>query len=185
MTELLTAEKSNNNYESYVKSIKSSGQHLLAVVNDVLDFSRIGAGRLDLEEVDFSVPALVEGVRSIFASQAHERGLTFKVAVPDDLPTVRGDPTRLAQVLINLVGNAMKFTNKGEVDVLVAENADAQGRVKLRFDVRDTGVGIPPEKGADLFDPFVQSDSSMARRYGGSGLGLAICKRLIDAMGGA
>jgi signal transduction histidine kinase/DNA-binding response OmpR family regulator len=185
MTELLAAEQNGGKDAMYVKSIQTSGQHLLAVVNDVLDFSRIGAGKLELEDVSFSAPALIESVRSIFLSQAQERGLALRVTVPEDLPIVRGDPTRLAQVLINLVGNALKFTEQGEISITVVQRADDNGRVKLRFEVRDTGVGIPPERGPELFDPFVQSDNSMARRYGGSGLGLAISKRLIGAMGGA
>jgi PAS domain S-box-containing protein len=185
MADLLAGAHLPERERGYVEAIRASGRHLLSIINDILDFSRIEAGRLELEQVDFSVFFLLEQVRSLMAPQAAERGLglEFKFETPSP-PVVQGDPTRLQQVLLNLVGNALKFTQKGGVTVAVS-HGPADGRMaRFRFEVRDTGIGIPKEKQAELFEAFAQADRSTARRYGGSGLGLAICKRLVGAMGG-
>jgi signal transduction histidine kinase/ActR/RegA family two-component response regulator len=185
MTDLLAADDLSEKHTRYVQNIKNSGRHLLAVVSDVLDFSRIEAGKLELEAVSFSMIDVLENVRSMLFPEAAERGLQMLIDVEDcPPPPVRGDPTRLAQVLINLVGNGIKFTQQGEVRIRLIHEVVDGGRVKLQVHVHDTGAGFPIEKEAQLFEPFVQADSSMTRRYGGSGLGLAISKRLLDAMGG-
>jgi signal transduction histidine kinase len=161
------------------------GRHLLSVINDILDFSRLQAGRLELERVDFSVPGLLDEVRSLLAPPARERGLELRFELDEHSPPIGvGDPTRLRQVLLNLVGNALKFTHKGGVAVAVSSRPEGEGRVRLRFEVRDTGIGMTPGQAAGLFRAFAQADRSTARRYGGSGLGLAISKRLVEAMGG-
>jgi signal transduction histidine kinase/CheY-like chemotaxis protein/HPt (histidine-containing phosphotransfer) domain-containing protein len=185
MAELLAAEPLGDKQRDYVEAIRSSGKHLLAVVNDVLDFSQIEAGGLELERVDFPLAEPIEQVRFLTAPQATERGLGLRFELDEGLPpVVRGDPTRLRQVLLNLVGNALKFTHKGVVVVTVSGRAEGEGHVRLCFEVLDTGIGIPEEKRAELFDAFTQVDRSTSRRYVGSGLGLAICKRLVEAMGG-
>jgi signal transduction histidine kinase/CheY-like chemotaxis protein/HPt (histidine-containing phosphotransfer) domain-containing protein len=171
--------------KSYVQTIRSAGRHLLTIVNDVLDFSRSEAGRLQLQVVAFSLPALLEEVRSFAAPQAVEHGLDLHFDVHAELPAVlQGDPARLRQVLVNLVGNGLKFTPEGAVTVRV-RHQPASGRVaRLRFEVEDTGIGMTAEQLAGLFQAFMQADRSVTRRHGGIGLGLAISKRLVVAMGG-
>jgi two-component system, sensor histidine kinase len=169
----------------YVAGIRASGRHLLVLINDILDFSRIEAGKLDLETIDFGIPEVMEQVRSLLAPQAAERGLDLGFELDPDLPPMlRGDPTRLKQVLVNLVGNGLKFTHRGGVTIAVCHRASPNGPVRVRFEVKDTGIGIPAEKQTILFDAFSQADSSTTRQYGGSGLGLAICRQLVAAMGG-
>jgi signal transduction histidine kinase/HPt (histidine-containing phosphotransfer) domain-containing protein/ActR/RegA family two-component response regulator len=184
MTDLLVMEDLSKRQRNYVDAIHSSGRHLLSVINDILDFSQVEAGRLVLEQIDFSVAELLEQVRSLMMPHATERGLQFSVAIDrHSPPVVRGDPTRLRQILLNLVGNALKFTSSGGVRLCVrcAEGSEA---VKFRFEVRDTGIGITAEQQTELFQAFAQAERSTARTYGGSGLGLAISKKLVDAMGG-
>ncbi|HEX8374470.1 MAG TPA: ATP-binding protein, partial [Geminicoccaceae bacterium] len=186
MADLLAAEELTGRQKGYVAAIRTSGRHLLSVVNDILDFSRIEAGRLELERVDFSVPGLLEEVRSLLAPQARERGLELRFELDEHSPPIGvGDPTRLRQVLLNLVGNALKFTHEGGVAVAVSSRPEGEGRVRLLFEVRDTGIGMTPGQAAGLFQAFAQADRSTARRYGGTGLGLAISRRLVEAMGGA
>ncbi len=167
----------------YVEIIRDTGRQLLTLLNDILDVAKLEAGRLDLERIDFSLAEVLEQVRSLLAPQAVERGLALRVeqATPASL-VLRGDPTRLRQVLVNLVGNGLKFTSRGSVTLTVRPTAGDPGR--LRFEVADTGIGIPPERQAELFQPFVQADSSTTRLYGGTGLGLMICRSLVTAMGG-
>ena len=162
--------------------IRDSGGLLLAVLNDVLDLSKIEAGRLDLVEQDFDLAALAASLREGFAGQAQDKGLAFEVAVaPEARGVWRGDVDRLRQILGNLVSNALKFTMTGAVAVRFASAEDGSG---LRIDVADTGIGISPEMQPRLFDKFVQADSSTTRQFGGSGLGLAICRELATLMGG-
>ena len=187
MADLLVAEPLGAKQKGYAQAIRTSGRHLLSVVNDILDFSRMEAGGLELERIAFSLAQMLEQVRSTMAPQATERGLTLRFVVDEAVPPiVCGDPTRIRQVLLNLVGNGLKFTHAGGVSVAiraVPERAiDRPGL--LRFEVRDTGIGIPAAKQAGLFEAFTQADRSTARRYGGSGLGLAICRRLVEAMDG-
>src|SRR3954451_17854132 len=185
MADLLAAEPLSDKERHLVEEIRSSGRHLLDLLSNVLDVSRIESGRLELEQISFSISELVEAVRSMLAPQAVERGLTLAFELDESVPpSLKGDPTRLRQVLIKLVGNGLKFTSRGGVSVSVSHCPEPDGRIRLRFEVRDTGIGIPQEKLAEMFKPFVQADSSTTRRYGGSGLGLTISKRLVEAMGG-
>jgi PAS domain S-box-containing protein len=187
MADLLAGERLGERQRAYVEAIRSSGRHLLDVLNDILDFPRIESGRLELERVDFSLAAALERVRSLMTPRALELGLELRFEDDGRLPpVVRGDPTRLGQVLLNLVGNGLKFTPRGHVAVTTRQGAGAgPGEARFRFEVRDTGIGLGDEAPARPFAPFSQADRSTARRYGGSGLGLAICRRLVGAMGGA
>ncbi|HET8747164.1 MAG TPA: ATP-binding protein, partial [Ramlibacter sp.] len=185
MMDLLATELLAPRQQRYVDAMRSSGRHLLSVINDILDFTRIESGRLELEEVDFQLHNVLEEVRSLAHPLAVERGLALNLET--GLPpgeVVRGDPLRLRQVLLNLVSNAIKFTDRGSVTLAVARAPQADGTQRFAFEVRDTGVGIPADKIAHLFTAFTQADRSISRRYGGSGLGLAISKRLVEAMGG-
>jgi signal transduction histidine kinase/ActR/RegA family two-component response regulator len=185
MADLLATEDLAERQNGYVEAIRASGRHLLTILNDILDFSRIEADRLELERIDFSPGGVLGELRSLVAPQAAERDLAVAFELDERAPRmVRGDPTRLRQVLFNLLGNALKFTREGRVSVVARQTARDGQVARLRFEVRDTGVGIPPERQAALFEPFSQHDASTTRRYGGTGLGLAICKRLVEAMGG-
>jgi signal transduction histidine kinase/ActR/RegA family two-component response regulator len=186
MADLLATEDLAERQDRYVEAIRVSGRHLLTILNDILDFSRIEADRLELERIDFSLGGVLGELRSLVAPQAAERDLDVAFELDEGAPpTVRGDPTRLRQVLFNLLGNALKFTREGRISVAARQTARDGQVARLRFEVRDTGVGIPPERQPALFEPFSQHDPSTTRRYGGTGLGLAICKRLVEAMGGA
>ena len=185
MADLLAADELPSKARDRALSICSSGRHLLAIVNNILDLSRIEAGGLRLDRVDFSVVEAVDQVRSLVALQAAERGL--ELTVEHDACSsamVRGDPTRMKQVLLNLVGNAVKFTPRGSVRVRVFYRHEDLGCTRVRFEVHDTGIGIPLDKQAELFVAFSQVEGSITRVYGGTGLGLAISKRLVEAMGG-
>jgi two-component system, sensor histidine kinase len=185
MTDLLMDAHLPAKERGYVLGIRTSGRYLLTLINNILDFSRIEAGKLELEATDFAIPEMLEQVRSLMAPQATERGLELRFEFDEHSPpVVRGDPTRLKQVLVNLVGNGLKFTHRGGVTVAVSRRSKDGGRERFHFEVRDTGIGIPEEKRAVLFHAFSQVDSSITRQYGGSGLGLAISKRLVEAMGG-
>jgi signal transduction histidine kinase/ActR/RegA family two-component response regulator len=167
-----------------VATIKRAGEHLLAVVNDILDISKIEAGKLRLDDVQCDLPALLSDVESLLRPKAESKNLALAVRLVTPVPQlVRTDPTRLRQILLNLAGNAVKFTHQGQVEVSVAvvgKDADT----KLYVYVQDTGVGMSPEEAARVFTPFTQADASVTRRFGGSGLGLAICRRLAILMGG-
>ncbi len=170
----------------FTRTIRESAEALLTIINDILDFSKLEAGKLDLEDTDFDVAALVDSVIDILSPRVEAKGLAFGAQIAPSVPLlVRGDPGRLRQILVNLVGNAVKFTAKGRVCLSVERLDDGNAAVaRLCVSVRDTGIGIAPEAQARLFSMFSQVDASMARRYGGSGLGLAICKRLTAIMGG-
>ena len=169
----------------YLTKTKVAAQALLGIINDILDFSKIEAGKLDVENTDFRLEQVLEDLSSVVSQKVHDKHLEFLIASPNDLPSnFIGDPLRLGQILINLVNNAVKFTDCGEVVVAVAEEEEVRGRLKLRFSVRDTGIGMTPEQIARLFQPFSQADSSTTRKYGGTGLGLSISKRLVEVMGG-
>ncbi len=176
----LTAEQ-----RQYVRIFRRAGSNLLNLLNDILDLSKIEAGQVELEEIDFDLADTLDKVCELLGLHAHEKGLELACRTMPDVPaSLRGDPTRLRQVLMNLVGNAIKFTEKGEVVLRVERQPDSGHSVWLRFAVSDTGVGIPEEKLADVFKSFTQVDASTARKYGGSGLGLAISKYLVERMGG-
>ncbi len=186
IVDLLEAENPTPRQQSYLQSIRTSGRHLLSIINDVLDFSRFETGRIELETVDFSLPALLEQLQALLRPLASDRGVSLGFEPSEHSPpVVRGDPTRLRQVLLNLAGNAIKFTPEGRVTVRARHHPLGDGRYRMRFEVEDTGIGIAPDKQKDIFDAFTQGDNSTNRRFGGSGLGLAISKRLVTAMGGS
>jgi two-component system sensor histidine kinase/response regulator len=169
----------------YVQTVKVCADHLLSLVNDILDFSKLEAGKQEVEVIDFDLRMAVEGVVDLLAPRAREQGLDLVCAIQADAPCLlRGDPGHLRQVLTNLVGNAVKFTRRGEVVVRAAVEEETQDRVRLRFSVTDTGIGIPRDRMDRLFKSFSQVDASTTRRFGGTGLGLAISKRLVELMGG-
>jgi signal transduction histidine kinase/DNA-binding NarL/FixJ family response regulator len=184
MADLLADEHLDENASRYVAAIRRSGRQLLAIVNDILDFQRLEAGRLPLHEIDFKLDEVLEDVRSAMLPMAHERSVILTVAPPADI-VVRGDAVRLKQILFNLVGNALKFTMRGRVDVLVELEDRPQGGLNLCIEVRDTGIGISTQDLGLLFQPFMQADGSTSRRFGGTGLGLTICKQLVLLMGGS
>jgi signal transduction histidine kinase/CheY-like chemotaxis protein len=176
----LTAEQ-----QGYAETVRRCGDTLLALINDVLDFSRLEAGKLTIDGVDLDLRTLMEEVTTLLAPQAHDKGLEVVCAVPPDFPAfLRGDPGRLRQVLTNLVGNAIKFTEAGEVIVEVADAVETATQVSFVLRVRDTGIGVSQDRQAAIFESFTQADGSTTRRYGGSGLGLAICRQLVELMGG-
>ena len=169
----------------YAHGIHASGEALLEIINDILDFSKIEAGKLELEMMDFDLAEAIEEVAALAAEPARARGLELVAYASPDIPgLVRGDVGRLRQVLLNLVSNAVKFTNDGEVVIRAGVGPSDRDRVMVHFEVTDTGIGIAPEGTEHLFEPFSQADASTTRRYGGTGLGLAICRRLTEAMGG-
>jgi len=171
--------------QEYAETIRTSGDALLTIINDILDFSRIEAGRLELEEIDFDVRQIVEEVVELLAAQSRTKGLEIASLVYRNVPPiVRGDPGRLRQILTNLAGNAVKFTDAGEVVVRVALAEEAGEVAVIRFSVSDTGIGIAPEVQERLFQAFSQADESTTRRFGGTGLGPAISRRLTEMMGG-
>ncbi|MBI3958457.1 MAG: PAS domain S-box protein [Chloroflexi bacterium] len=186
MTSLLLDTNLSDEQLDYVSTIRSSGDHLLAVINDILDFSKIESRKLELESVPFNLRESVETSVDLFASEAARRGLELVAVFAPDVPSMAiGDSTRLRQVLTNLIGNAVKFTQSGEVVVSIAREAVQDGLTRLRFAVRDTGIGIASESQERLFKSFSQVDASTTRKFGGSGLGLAISRRICEAMGGS
>jgi signal transduction histidine kinase/CheY-like chemotaxis protein len=185
MTDLALETELTSEQREYLQTVKMSSDALLAVINDVLDFSKIEAGKVDLEVNDFNVRDCLESTLKTLALRADEKGLELLCEVAPEVPeVVRGDSSRLRQVVVNLVGNAIKFTDEGEVALKVhVEAEDGEDRI-LRFTVSDTGIGIPQDKRESIFDPFSQADNSTTRKYGGTGLGLTISTRLVAMMGG-
>ena len=168
-----------------IQTAANSAEALLDVINDILDFSKLEAGKFELEKIEFDMAALVEDVCSLMASRAHAKGLDLNCFVPATLPhRWRGDPTRIRQVMINLTGNAVKFTEAGEVSVNINELSETDGFSGIRIEVMDTGIGMTQETQAQIYQPFSQADSSTSRRYGGTGLGLSICRDLVSLMEG-
>jgi protein-histidine pros-kinase len=185
MTELALDTRLDTEQRHYLSVVKSSAESLLTMVSDVLDFSKIEAGKLIVERIPFSPRALLQDVAQSMALTAQSKGLEVLVNVAPLVPEqVVGDPTRLRQVLTNLLGNAIKFTAQGEVALQVTVDEIGQDEAVLHYSVRDTGIGIPLEQQRTVFDAFAQADASITRRFGGTGLGLAICKRIVELMGG-
>jgi len=185
MTGLLLDTVLDDEQRRYAETVRGSGESLLALLNDILDHSKIEAGKLDLEIMDFDLRAMVEDFAFTQALRAHEKGLEFICYVAPDVPAfLRGDPGRLRQILINLAGNAIKFTPMGEVSVSVKVVSESENSAMLRFSIKDTGIGIPADKQRLLFQKFTQIDSSTSRKFGGTGLGLSISKQLTEMMGG-
>lgn len=185
MTGLLLDTDLNSEQRDYAETVRHSGEALLTIVNDILDFSKIEAGKLDIEEVDFELRTMVEDVLDLLAEQAHGKGLELTCLIHANVVDwVTGDPGRLRQILTNLVGNAVKFTDTGEVIVKVTLASETSDQALLRFAVTDTGIGILPEAQTQLFQAFRQMDGSFTRRHSGTGLGLTISKQLVELMGG-
>ena len=185
MTDLLLDSPLNSEQRQHAQIVRSSAEALLAIINEILDFSKIEAGKLELEMLDFDPRLTVEDTAEMLAVKAQEKGLELTCMIDPEVPALlRGDPGRLRQILVNLVGNAVKFTHQGEVAVRVNLAAADDNRATLAFRVTDTGVGIPRSRLSALFASFVQADGSTTRKYGGTGLGLAIAKRLAELMGG-
>ncbi|MGK4568592.1 two-component regulator propeller domain-containing protein [Flavobacterium sp. 3HN19-14] len=185
MASLLSETQLDNEQHEYTDTIVNSGESLLMVINDILDFSKIESGNMDIEHEDFDLRLALEEVMDIFTSRLAKMQIDLVYEIDKNVPQhIIGDSLRLKQVLINLVGNAMKFTSKGEIFVNVAVEKQVGDHYEIRFNVRDTGIGIPEEKQGQLFQAFSQVDSSTSRKYGGTGLGLAICTRLVALMNG-
>jgi PAS domain S-box-containing protein len=186
MTELLLETDLDPRQREYAQTVRTSGEAMLALMNDILDFSKVEAGKLEIENIEFNVQATIDDVVDLLAARAHVKGLGMEADVDSSVPAVvRGDPGRVRQVLINLIGNAIKFTQQGAVVVRVRQAEAVGGDPVVRFEVSDTGEGIAPDKLATVFRPFVQADSSTSRKHGGTGLGLAISSQLVALMGGA
>lgn len=185
MTDLLMDTELNEEQREYVAIIKKSSEALLSIINDILDFSKIEAGKLELESTEFNLYDIVENTVQTLALKAHEKGIELVNFIDPEVPEiVVGDPGHLQQILTNLINNAIKFTEKGEVSVYCKLNRELKSKYELYFEVKDTGIGIPSEKIEEIFSPFKQADSSTTRRFGGTGLGLSITKSLVEMMEG-
>ena len=185
LAHLLLKSELSGKQRDFVARIHNAGQMLLGLINDILDFSKIEAGHMQLEATEFVLDEVLDNVASVLLHRAQEKGLALQYLVePDVPPRLVGDPLRLAQILINLIGNALKFTANGSVTVFVRRVPDSPGSVMLELDVQDTGIGLSQEQQQNLFQAFTQADTSITRKYGGTGLGLTICKRLSQLMGG-
>src|SRR5580704_1357563 len=185
MTELALSTSLTEEQREFLSMVKSSADALLVIINDILDYSKIEAGKIILDNVTFDLSEVVGDAMKSVATIAHKQGLEMAFHLDPGVPAyLIGDPVRLGQVLLNLVGNAIKFTERGEVIVNVGADQRDESSVKLHFRVRDTGIGIPLQKQSKLFEAFEQADSSTTRRYGGTGLGLAISKRITELLGG-
>lgn len=184
MTELLQGSTLNPSQTNYVRTIQTSGQALLGVINDILDYSKIEAGKMTVERREFCLEELLDDMECMFDNCASEKSLPLLIQLPPDVPTMmQGDETRLRQVLVNLLGNAFKFTAQGHITLRVARCTDNPGQI--RFSVQDTGIGIEKDAQVTLFESFAQEDAAVTRQYGGTGLGLTICDQLVTLMGGS
>jgi PAS domain S-box-containing protein len=185
MTDLLLDTELNSEQRDYAGMVRASAESLLTIINDILDFSKIEAGKLELEAIDFKLRGSVEPVLKALAPRAHHIGLELNCSIKPDVPdALLGDPSRLRQILFNLLGNSLKFTERGEINLTVQRGSGDESVTVLHFSVQDTGIGISPEKQARVFDAFTQADGSTTRRFGGTGLGLTICRQLVQMMGG-
>jgi signal transduction histidine kinase/ActR/RegA family two-component response regulator len=185
LTNLLLASQLTEEQLTFLTYIKNSADNLLIIINDILDFSKIESGKLTFESVPFQMHQLFDSVVGLHKSKAEHKGLQLSASVSEDIPdTLLGDPVRLGQILNNLVDNAIKFTESGKVTVSINKESQTGNSVRLLFTIQDTGIGIPKEKYASIFESFTQANNDTTRKYGGTGLGLAISKRLIETQGG-
>ncbi len=185
MTSLLSNTDLTNEQVGFVETIRVSGENLITIINDILDFSKIESGKMELEKQPFEIELAIESICDLFSAKAAEKGLGLYCKIDKDVPTiVVGDVTRIKQIILNLVNNAIKFTKKGVVVIHVSKIKENDGKANLKFSVTDTGIGIPKDKKNKLFQAFTQIDASHTRKFGGTGLGLAICKKLVDLMDG-
>jgi two-component system sensor histidine kinase/response regulator len=185
MADLLLETELTPEQEQYVQVFQSAGENLLNIINDIIDISKVEAGHIQLETIDFDLNDIIEKLCDVMAMRAHEKGLELVYNMMPDVPNdLLGDPTRLRQILVNLVGNAIKFTEKGEVFIQIENQTVKKETVELLCSVTDTGIGLSAEQMETIFDPFAQADSSITRKYGGTGLGLAISKQLVELMDG-
>ncbi len=185
MTDLLLDTELNSEQRDYAVMVRGSAESLLTLVNDILDFSKIEAGKLELETIEFKLRASIEPALKTLAARAHQKGLELNCRIEPDVPeALLGDPGRLRQILLNLLGNSLKFTEKGEINLTVQSECGDDAAAMLHFSVQDTGIGIPAEKQIGIFEAFTQADGSTTRRFGGTGLGLTISRQLVQMMGG-
>jgi signal transduction histidine kinase len=183
-SDLLFDEDLSEDEKDYVGMISDNGKHLLQLINDILDFSKVEAKKLDIEIIECSLEQIFSNVKSLSILKAEEKDLKFSINVYKDLPShIFTDPTRLTQCLVNLINNAIKFTSEGHVYLNVLQE-DRDGQEFIRFDVEDTGIGIPLDRQEKIFESFTQADGSTTRKYGGTGLGLTITQKLIELLGG-
>jgi signal transduction histidine kinase/ActR/RegA family two-component response regulator len=186
MTEMLLSTDLTDSQRNYTKLVKRSGEHLLVIINDILDFSKIEAGKLTIEYINFNLWDLLEDIHTVYTPQAEGKGIALHFDIANDIPVaICGDPNRLRQVMANLLGNAIKFTEQGRIMARVRVAGEDSQAVTLRFEVHDTGIGISREARSRIFEAFSQADDSTTRKYGGTGLGLAISKQLVELMGGS
>ncbi|MBU3984825.1 MAG: response regulator, partial [Proteobacteria bacterium] len=185
MAEVLAETALSVEQHEYVRIFRSAGENLLEIINDILDLSKIEAGQTELESIDFDLPTLLDSVTSLVSLRADEQETLIHTHIDSDVPFyLQGDPTRLRQILLNLVGNAVKFTRKGKVEIKVSTESQTGPEQKLLFSITDNGIGIPTDKQQLIFDSFTQADSLTTRKYGGTGLGLTICQKLLNIMQG-
>ncbi|HAV37781.1 MAG TPA: hybrid sensor histidine kinase/response regulator, partial [Massilia sp.] len=170
MAEMLLGTDLSETQRNYTRLVKRSGEHLLVIINDILDFSKIEAGKLTIEYINFNLWDLLEDIHTVYTPQAHNKGIALDFDIANDIPVaICGDPNRLRQIMANLLGNAIKFTEHGRIDALVRIASEDSQAVMLRFEVRDTGIGISREARSRIFEAFSQADDSTTRKYGGTG----------------
>jgi signal transduction histidine kinase len=185
ISDILSQTTLDETQNQYVKTIHNSGEALLAIINDILDFSKIEAGKLELESINFSIKELCQSLNELFIVQLKDKNLSFDFSITDSVPEfLFGDPLRIKQILLNLISNAIKFTSSGGIKLNISQ-PDSSPEAALKFEVQDSGIGIPEDKQKTLFEAFTQVDSSTTRKYGGTGLGLQISKRLVEIMKGS
>ena len=185
MTDLLLGTELDSEQREYAGMVRTSAESLLTIVNDILNFSKIEAGKFELESIDFKLRSSIESALKTLALRAHQKGLELNCSIDPDVPdALRGDPSRLRQILVNLLGNSLKFTETGEINLTVQRESGNDAVTSLHFSVQDTGIGVPSEKVAHIFEAFTQVDGSTTRHFGGTGLGLTISRQLVQMMGG-
>jgi len=186
MTEMLLGTDLTETQRNYTRLVQQSGEHLLVIINDILDFSKIEAGKLTVEYINFNLWDLLDDIHTVYTPQAEARNILLHFDIANDIPVaICGDPNRLRQIMANLLGNAVKFTDQGRILATVRIASEDNQAVMLRFEVHDTGIGISREARSRIFEAFSQADDSTTRKYGGTGLGLAISKQLVELMGGS